>query len=102
MLKHALPNVLLYLKNGINSVNDLVANAEVLGKMTHVLPDALHQAKSVMGLERAAFAISITLEKHSRGLVKSPGGYVRAITEREKRQELYLERSLYGLLKHPE
>ncbi|MDD9334012.1 MAG: replication initiation protein RepC, partial [Bartonella sp.] len=49
-------------------------------------------------LKRAALAIGIIVEKYYRELIQSPGGYLRGMIAKEKRGELYLERSFYGLL----
>ncbi|WP_245256348.1 plasmid replication protein RepC [Bartonella melophagi] len=97
-LVSAMPNVSEFLDNKLNSVDDLVSSTEFLAKMTGISPDAVKQARETMGFKKAALAIGIILEKYARQLIHSPGGYLRGMIDKEKRGELYLERSIYGLL----
>lgn len=50
-----------------------------------------------MGEQLAAVAVAVTLEKYDRQEVSSPGGYLRAMTDRAAAGELYLARSVFGL-----
>ncbi|WP_051101965.1 replication initiation protein RepC [Bartonella schoenbuchensis] len=94
----AMPNVSEFLDNKLNSVDDLVNSTDFLAKMTGISPDAVKQAKITMGFKKAAFAMAIILEKYARQIIHSPGGYLRGMIDKQKRGELYLERSIYGLL----
>ncbi len=49
------------------------------------------------GEQAAAIAIAITLQKFDERQVTSPGGYLRAMTERAAAGELHLARSVFGL-----
>ncbi|WP_292635581.1 replication initiation protein RepC, partial [Mesorhizobium sp.] len=49
------------------------------------------------GEQQAAVAIAVTLQKYDRQEVKSPGGYLRAMTDRATAGELHLARSIFGL-----
>ncbi|RVK23222.1 replication initiation protein RepC, partial [Sinorhizobium meliloti] len=50
-----------------------------------------------MGELRAAVAVAVIFEKYDRQEVSSPGGYLRAMTDRDATGELHLTRSVYGL-----
>ncbi|MCF1450173.1 replication protein C [Agrobacterium vitis] len=50
-----------------------------------------------MGDQAAAAAVAITLSKHSSQLVTSPGGYLRAMTNRAAAGTLNLRASIFGL-----
>jgi replication initiation protein RepC len=49
-----------------------------------------------MGRNHAAVAVTIILERHKS--IGSPGGYLRAMTRRSKKGELFLNKSLFALL----
>ncbi len=95
----ALPHTAMYLDNRLTSVRDLIGSVGFLAKIMGISPSAVEEAKNTMGLEKTAFAMGIILEKQHRQLVISPGGYLRGIMAKEKRDELHLERSFYALLK---
>ncbi len=97
-LVSAMPNVSEFLDNKLNSVDDLARSTEFLAKMTGISPDAVKQARETMGFKKAALAVGIILEKYARQLIHSPGGYLRGMIDKQKRDELYLERSIYGLI----
>ncbi|MER9651422.1 plasmid replication protein RepC [Mesorhizobium sp. M0199] len=60
--------------------------------------DARRRAVDQMGEQQAAVAVAVTLQKFDRQEVTSPGGYLRAMTERAAAGELHLARSVFGLL----
>ncbi len=57
--------------------------------------DARARAVEQMGEQQAA--VAVTLEKYDRQEVNSPGGYLRAMTDRARAGELHLARSVFGL-----
>ncbi|BBD41442.1 replication protein C (plasmid) [Aminobacter sp. Y103A] len=59
--------------------------------------DARRCAVAQMGEQQAAVAIAVTLQKFDRQEVSSPGGYLRAMTDRAAAGELHLARSVFGL-----
>ena len=59
--------------------------------------DARARAVEQMGEQQAAVAVAVTLEKYDRQEVNSPGGYLRAMTDRAAAGELHLARSVFGL-----
>ncbi|WP_449415760.1 replication initiation protein RepC [Ochrobactrum teleogrylli] len=65
--------------------------------MAGISEDARRRAVDQMGEQAAAIAIAITLQKFDERQVMSPGGYLRAMTERAAAGELHLARSVFGL-----
>lgn len=65
--------------------------------ITGISDDARRCAVAQMGEQQAAVAIAVTLQKFDRQEVSSPGGYLRAMTDRAAAGELHLARSVFGL-----
>ncbi|WP_208438674.1 replication initiation protein RepC [Bartonella grahamii] len=99
ILEKALPNAVLFSECSFQTESDLIHSMYPMYRMIKVSEQAAEQATKIMGLKKTALAIAIIFEKYARGLVKSPGGYLRGMIDKETRGELYLERSLYALLK---
>lgn len=99
ILAKALPNTIMFLKHELQSERDLTGSMEFLAKMSGISSHAVEEAKKTMGFKKAALAIAIIVEKHCRQIINSPGGYLRGMIAKENRSELYLERSLYALMK---
>lgn len=55
------------------------------------------QACITMGRYPAAVIVAVIAARHERGEVRNPGGYMRAMINRQVSGELHLDRSLYGL-----
>lgn len=58
---------------------------------------AWREARETLGRNRAAIAVATVLARWRSGEVKSAGGYLRAMCERERTGDLHLLPSLYGL-----
>ena len=86
--------VLGYIRNW----NDIHSAAAQLRPMVGISEDAWNVANKVLGPGVAAATIALIFDKHSDGLVKSPGGYLRGIVEKAQAGELHLDRSFYGRL----
>ncbi|WFU92087.1 plasmid replication protein RepC (plasmid) [Rhizobium sp. CC1099] len=80
-----------------NTWADLVRLTPMLCRYAGISEDARRRAVEKMGEQQAAVAVAITLEKTNRQDVSSPGGYLRAMTERAAAGKLYLARSVFGL-----
>jgi replication initiation protein RepC len=76
---------------------DLARLAPLLCRIAGVSEDARQRAVDGMGQQAAAVAIAVTFEKYTRQEVSSPGGYLRAMTDRAASGELHLSRSVFGL-----
>ncbi|WP_413154796.1 plasmid replication protein RepC [Bartonella sp. cb54] len=94
----AMPHTAMYLDNNLKGAKDIIGSMDFLSKMLGISASAIETAKKSMGLEKTALAIGIILEKYSRQIIQSPGGYLRGMIARQNKGELYLERSLHGLL----
>ncbi|UVC19354.1 plasmid replication protein RepC [Mesorhizobium onobrychidis] len=67
-------------------------------RIAGISDDARRRAVDQMGEQQAAVAVAVTLQKFDRQEVTSPGGYLRAMTERAAAGELHLARSVFRLL----
>lgn len=55
------------------------------------------QASNVLGQYETAVAIAVISARQAEGRIRSPGGYLRAMIDRQLRGELNLDRTLYGM-----
>ncbi|USJ28590.1 plasmid replication protein RepC [Ensifer adhaerens] len=79
------------------SWGDLARAAPLMCRFAGISEDARRRAVELMGEQQAAIAVAVTLEKYDREDVRSPGGYLRALTDRAAAGELHLARSVFGL-----
>ncbi len=84
---------------GITAKNwtDLIKSIPKMAACAGISLDARERAVQQMGEQAAAVAIAITIQKQEMREVTSPGGYLRAMTDRAATGELYLARSVYAL-----
>lgn len=80
-----------------NSWADLARAVPLMCRFAGISEDARARAVEQMGEQQAAVAVAVTLEKYDRQEVSSPGGYLRAMTDRAAAGELHLARSVFGL-----
>lgn len=78
--------------------NDVHRAASKLRPMAGISEDAWNVANRVLGPAVAAASIALIFDKHTDGVVKSPGGYLRGLVEKAQAGELHLDRSFYGRL----
>jgi replication initiation protein RepC len=76
----ACPEFSAYARDGIHNWHDAAAIANLVRSMLGVSPDAWKQAVTSMGEHSAIITIAAILERASS--IKSPGGYLRTLTER--------------------
>jgi replication initiation protein RepC len=86
------PEICDYSKGGVRSWADLLAAAELARSMLGISPDAWRKAKAAMGDQAAAVVISVMLERGET--IRSPGGYLRNLTEKAGRAAF----SIYPML----
>lgn len=77
---------------------DLDRLTPALCRLAGISDDARNRAVETLGRQGAAIAVSITVQKQLDGLVSSPGGYLRAMTDRAKTGQLNLAASVFGLI----
>ncbi len=76
----ACPQIRDYARDGIGDWRDLMQTAGLVRSMLGVSPDAWERARGAMGEINAAITIAAILERV--GEIRSPGGYLRALTDR--------------------
>ncbi|MEY8829732.1 plasmid replication protein RepC [Sedimentitalea sp. XS_ASV28] len=77
---------------------DVYRVAGRLRPMIGVSEHAWAAAQEGLGKQAAAAAMVLVFDKHAKGEVASPGGYLRGMVEKAGAGELHLERSIYGRL----
>lgn len=78
----AAPEILPYASDGIRSWRDLVCVAHDMCRMMGITPDAWQQAVKAMGASNAAITLACILQRFSH--IRSPGGYLRALTSKAR------------------
>lgn len=78
----ACPQVQDFAPSGIRSWHDLIETAGRIRPMLGISPTAWDEAQAAMGMDAAAITLAAILERHER--IKSPGGYLRTLTERKR------------------
>jgi replication initiation protein RepC len=80
----ACPNIVWMVKGGggIRSWRDLLAAAEVARPVLGISPSAWEEAQIAMGERQAAITLAAIHQRQDQ--IKSPGGYLRNLTERAK------------------
>lgn len=96
-LLRAIPALTTYGMSRPRTWAELARLAPQICRMAGISDDARRRAVDQMGEQAAAIAIAITLQKFDERQVMSPGGYLRAMTERAAAGELHLARSVFGL-----
>lgn len=76
----ACPQIRDYARDGISDWRDLMQTAGLVRSMLGVSPDAWERARDAMGDINASITIAAILER--AGEIRSPGGYLRALTDR--------------------
>ena len=79
-LERLCPQMKDYAKGGISGWEDFLRTAELVRSMLGISPDAWRKARVAMGVQAAAVVIAIMLERAET--IRSPGGYLRNLTEK--------------------
>ena len=86
------PQIADYARDGVRNWSDLAAAADLARSMLGISPDAWRKAKAAMGDQAAAVVIAALLERGEA--IRSPGGYLRDLTEKAGRAAF----SIYPML----
>ncbi len=78
LVTKAAPDILPYAAREVRSWRDLLAAAETVRPMMGISPDAWAEAQRLMGPEAAATVLACILQDVTR--IRSPGGYLRALS----------------------
>jgi replication initiation protein RepC len=81
---------------GVAGWRDLMTAAVLARSMLGISPSAYQDACEIMGAENAAVAVACILERAN--MIRSPGGYLRDLTQRTQRGEFSLGPMLMALL----
>lgn len=76
----ACPDILDYAPNDVRHWRELVGLAAFVRGMMGISPDAWNEAQRIMGPEVAAITVAGILQRVSE--IRSPGGYLRALTDK--------------------
>ena len=97
MVLEACPDIVDYARHGVSSWRDFHAVAGVVRTMLGISPSAWAEANDAMGEDGAAILIAAILQKGEE--VKSPGGYLRNLTDRARAGQFSLGPVLMALLR---
>ena len=67
-------------RGAVDTADELVGAAEIARSALGISPSAFSEARAAMGSFEAAVAIAFILEHHET--IRSPGGYLRSLTDR--------------------
>lgn len=79
------PSLATYARNGIAGWADVLKTADLVRSMLGISPDAWRKARAVMGDMVAACTLAAILERADS--IRSPGGYLRVLTERAENSQ---------------
>lgn len=96
MVLEACPDVVPYARHGISSWSDFIATARLVRSTMGISPDAWEQACDALGEAEAAIAVAAILQRAEA--IRSPGGYLRSLTEKARDGQFSLGPVLMALL----
>lgn len=97
MVLEACPDIITYARHGIRSWRDFMATASLVRSALGISPSAWEDALSVLGDEDAAVVVAAILQRGEA--IKSPGGYLRSLTEKARDGKFSLGPVLMALLR---
>jgi replication initiation protein RepC len=98
MVLDACPTIIDYAKGGqISNWRDMIATAAFVRSMLGISPSAWDEAQDAFGAEDAATVIAAILERSDT--IKSPGGYLRGLTDKQAVGQFSLGPMLMALLR---
>ena len=89
------PTLVTYAKDGISGWRDVITTAGLVRSMLGISPDAWRRACEAMGAPAAAATVAAILERAEH--IRSPGGYLRALTERAEQGKFSVKPMLAAL-----
>ena len=82
VVRDACPDILMYDKGGIRTWRDLIMTAGLVRGMLGISASAWQDATAAMGETGAAIAVAGILQRAEA--IRSPGGYLRGLTEKSR------------------
>ncbi|UYY79622.1 plasmid replication protein RepC [Sphingomonas sp. R1] len=96
-LAEVAPDICADLLHGDRPWGVVVATAERLTTQHRIPAHAWKEACRVMGVRGAAASVIATIQKFRSGDVRKPGAYLRGMSGKAAKGELYLGRTMHGL-----
>jgi replication initiation protein RepC len=93
----ACPDIVDYARHGISSWRDFVATAGLVRSVLGISPSAWEEASAVLGDEDAAVVVAAILQRGEA--IKSPGGYLRNLTDRARAGQFSIGPVVMSLLR---
>lgn len=91
------PTIVDYARDGrVTSWRDFFGVAQVVRGMIGVSPDAWNRARAAMGDAAASVVVAAILERSD--VIRSPGGYLRVLTERAEQRKFTVQPMLRALM----
>ena len=97
MVLQACPDIADYARHGISSRQDFLTAAGVVRTALGISPNACTEACEAMGNEAAAVTVAAILQKGEG--IKSPGGYLRHLTQRARAGQYSLGPVIMALMR---
>jgi replication initiation protein RepC len=97
MVLEACPDIIDYARDGISSWRDFVATAGLVRSVLGISPSAWEDACGILGEEDAAVVVAAILQRAEA--IKSPGGYLRNLTDRARAGQFSTGPVLMSLLR---
>jgi replication initiation protein RepC len=97
MVLEACPDIIQFARWGISSWREFLATASFVRSNLGISPSAWDDAVDAMGEEGAAIVVSAILQRGEA--IKSPGGYLRNLTERARAGQFSVGPVLMALLR---
>ena len=98
LVLRACPDIRDYAKHEIRNWGDLQAAAALVRSVLGVSPDAWAEAEAIMGPDNAAATLAAILQR--AGQIRSPGGYLRSLSERAANGGYSPAPAIAALLRH--
>ena len=97
VVRKACPDILMYDKGGVETWRDLVTTAGLVRSMLGISASAWDEARDAMGEQGAAIVVAGILQRAEA--IKSPGGYLRGLTEKSRAGEFSAWPMMMALLR---
>lgn len=97
MVLEACPDIVDYARHGISSWHVFVATAGLVRSVLGISPSAWEDACGILGEEDAAVVVAAILQRAEA--IKSPGGYLRNLTDRARAGQFSTGPVLMSLLR---
>ena len=98
LVLNACPDIVMYDKGGIRTWRDLIVTAGLVRGMLGISTSAWQDATATMGETGAAITVAGILQRAEA--IKSPGGYLRVLTERSRAGEFSAWPMMMALLRN--